>query len=106
MESRLPVDIMILPKVEPLSDSDLRSFFSVFILHRWRSMQVAVSKYYHMREFLNVVSELSFFAAPQLFQMYHESEAEGLEILAYHTVQEYPTPFGGSTPSLTACLSY
>ena len=39
-----------------------------------------------------MVSELSFSAAPQLL--------EGLETLAYHTVPEYPTPFGGSTPSL------
>ena len=116
----VPVDIYVKCQLEGYekyvdrgpSDVDLIYLFGMllfFHIHRWRTMEVSVSKYHHMDLFLDAFSHPSTPAAPQLTTLalyhYHE-DTEDLDDVEHPGMSKHPTLFGGSAPLLTTLILY
>lgn len=111
---QLPIDIYInydpldyRSEVEEPDDDDVELLFSMLTphIHRWRTVELAVSDYYHMHCFLEAVSGSSVLAAPRLttLGLYHNDGEMG-EFENRADLSKRLTLFGGLVPSLTTLV--
>jgi hypothetical protein len=106
----LPIDIGVDCRGQPPDDYEKGSFrnldvlMSLLVPHisRWRSIEVAVSRYKYMFIFLSAVSDPSIGGAPQLeaLKLYDCIYEESLTTFAHRDLVQHFKLFGGVAPRL------
>lgn len=106
-EQESPTDLDATDSAGP-STVDLKFLYSLLVphIHRWRTVEVSVSKYRDMHVFLSAASDPSISAAPQLttLELYHHEEMDEFDNFGYPSISKPLIIFGGSAPCLTSVV--